>query len=553
MPKQPTSQPEVLSSTDKHQSSTSVGKHTAIMSGAIILSRITGFIRTWAMAFALGSTFLTSSYSVANNLPNLLYELVCGGVIVTAFLPVYLEVKDRLGQRAANSYASSLFSIVALFTLVISILGIIFSDQVVWTMMFLTPAENTELASYFFKFFSLQIACYSLAAITSGLLNAEREYLWPALAPVFNNLVTIVTMFSFVPLSHVSIDAAKACLAVGTTLGVLVQLLVQIPAVRKKGLQLTFNLNLKNPALKQTVVYGSPIIVITIMTCICTAFETSTALRVSEKGPAIITYARMWWTLPHAFFAVPITTTLFTELSQAYAQKNQDGFVNIMVQGLRQQIFFLLPATALLAALATPIITLYRGGTFTVEDVDAVALYLFCLAPSLPLNSLLLYYNKVYGALRKIHIYSNINLVTSLLYVLVLYIVTAPSGVGSQMGLLSIPCAFFVINLLRFILSTYYLQRTLGALPWGSVGKTLLVSGIVAGIGAVIALVLTYACTLVIGSYAGSIGRSFIVVMLAGLGGLVVSYGLAIIFKLEEASYLQRLLAKLMRRFVRAR
>ena len=71
-----------------------------------------GFVRTWAMAFALGSTLLSSSYQVANNLPNMLYELVVGGMLVTAFLPVYVSVKKRLGQQAGNEYASNLLTIV---------------------------------------------------------------------------------------------------------------------------------------------------------------------------------------------------------------------------------------------------------------------------------------------------------------------------------------------------------------------------------------------------------------------------------------------------------
>jgi len=76
-----------------------VGSSAALISFFVIISRITGFMRTWAMAFALGSTMLASSYQVANNLPNMLYELVVGGMLVTAFLPVYVSVKDRIGGK----------------------------------------------------------------------------------------------------------------------------------------------------------------------------------------------------------------------------------------------------------------------------------------------------------------------------------------------------------------------------------------------------------------------------------------------------------------------
>ena len=86
-------------------SAESVGASAALISICVIISRITGFARTWAMAFALGSTFVSSSYQVANNLPNMLYELVMGGMLITAFLPVYLSVKKQLGDRRGNEYS----------------------------------------------------------------------------------------------------------------------------------------------------------------------------------------------------------------------------------------------------------------------------------------------------------------------------------------------------------------------------------------------------------------------------------------------------------------
>ena len=73
----------------------------ALMSVLVIVSRLTGFARTWAQAYAVGATVLASCYEVANNLPTQIYELVTAGMLVTAFLPVYVSVKKRLGQKGA--------------------------------------------------------------------------------------------------------------------------------------------------------------------------------------------------------------------------------------------------------------------------------------------------------------------------------------------------------------------------------------------------------------------------------------------------------------------
>ena len=76
--------------TSSKRTEAQVGRSAAMMGVLVIISRITGFLRTWGQAYALGVTALASAYTVANNMPNQLYELVAGGIIITAFLPVYL-------------------------------------------------------------------------------------------------------------------------------------------------------------------------------------------------------------------------------------------------------------------------------------------------------------------------------------------------------------------------------------------------------------------------------------------------------------------------------
>ena len=133
----------------------------------------------WGQAFALGVTVVSSCYTVANNLPNQLYELVMGGMLITAFLPVYLSVKHRAGREGANKYASNLVSLVVIIMGVVALVGFVFAAQVVWTQSFgATDEFNSDLATYFFRFFVIEVVLYALSSILSGVLNAERDYLW---------------------------------------------------------------------------------------------------------------------------------------------------------------------------------------------------------------------------------------------------------------------------------------------------------------------------------------------------------------------------------------
>mgnify|MGYP000308513872 CR=1 FL=1 len=87
---------QVVPAEDSAEAKTAqVGRSAALMSVLVIVSRLTGFFRTWGQAYAIGVTVMASCYSIANNLPNQLYELVVAGMLTTAFLPVYMSVRDE--------------------------------------------------------------------------------------------------------------------------------------------------------------------------------------------------------------------------------------------------------------------------------------------------------------------------------------------------------------------------------------------------------------------------------------------------------------------------
>ena len=202
-----------------------VGSSAALISFFVIISRITGFMRTWAMAFALGSTMLASSYQVANNLPNMLYELVVGGMLVTAFLPVYVSVKDRLGVKGGNEYASNLLSLTFIVLGFVALLCTIFAPALIYTQSFMN--DQSTMGDAFFRFFAMQIVFYGISTIVSGLLNASRDYLWSSAAPIFNNIIVTVTFVAYAFVAPSNPELAKFIIAIGNPLGVFMQMVIR--------------------------------------------------------------------------------------------------------------------------------------------------------------------------------------------------------------------------------------------------------------------------------------------------------------------------------------
>ncbi len=126
---------------------------------------------------------LASSIGWRITFPNMLYELVVGGMLVTAFLPVYVSVKDRLGVKGGNEYASNLLSLTFILLGFVSLLCTIFRASAHLHQSFMNDQSTMGDAIFFFRFFAMQIVFYGISTIVSGLLNASRDYLWSSAAP----------------------------------------------------------------------------------------------------------------------------------------------------------------------------------------------------------------------------------------------------------------------------------------------------------------------------------------------------------------------------------
>lgn len=406
-----------------------LSKNTALISVLVIISRLTGFVRTWAQAYALGVTVIASCYSVANNLPNQLYELVIGGMLVTAFLPVYLSVKAKLGRAGANRYASNLVTIVFVLMLACTLLAAFFAYEVVFTQSFSAhKGFDVDLCVYFFRFFAIEVVLYALSSLVSGILNAERDYFWSSASPIFNNIVTIASFLAYAYVAKTNPQLALLILAVGNPLGVLIQVLMQVPSLYAHGISIRPYINLKDPQLKETLSIGLPSLVVMLCCFATVSVQTSQALSVRPEGASIAFYARLWFTLPYAILAVPITTAMFTELSADIADNNMRSYTRGIEEGSSKILFFMIPFACFLVIYALPLVRFMAAGNFTPDQLAITSLYLISLSLGLPAYALCMYLQKIASSLREMGRYAAITVLASIVQVLVCLYLTSWGG-----------------------------------------------------------------------------------------------------------------------------
>lgn len=526
----------------------SIARSTATMSVATALSRITGFVRTWATAAALGATTLAASYSVANNVPNMIFELVAGGILSALFIPTYLEVREQRGEEESWRFASHVFNLSVIALGFVAIIGIALPQPFIWTQTFRLPSsgasEVRDLAEFFFRIFAIQVVVYGGGMVVQGLLNARRRYLWPALGPVFNNVVVISTMFAVAAIGT-SHSVGLVTLAVGTTLGVVAMFAVMVPDLVRTGIKWHPELGLSDPYVRRMLLLAVPTLLYVVTNLIAVSFRNASAFAVSENGPAIVMYAWNFYQLPYGVLAVALATAVFTELSEAAGKRDMAAFKSNFTVGLRTTGVLILPSAAALVVLATPLVSLYRVGAFDAASVAPVASALRLWGFTLIFFAAMMFVLRSFYSLKDTWTpaYANLGL-TSVQIALYWTLTTGVLG-WSGLGINGIPIADGVFYALMLITLLILLRRKIGGIDLRGTATVYLKMVVASLIGGVAGFAIVSA----IDPYLTGVGGSLVEVLLGGIVVFGVALSFARLLGVKEVSWIGSLLARIRSRF----
>jgi putative peptidoglycan lipid II flippase len=341
------------------------------------LSRITGLIRVAAMTYALGvtGTKLADTYNLANTTPNIVYELLLGGILSAVFVPVLIEARERRRGDTSALVSVSLIGLAA-----VSALAAIGAPLImrIYTFRITDPvvrAQQLELATFLLRWFAPQIFFYGVSAIAQALLNVRGRFSPPAFAPVVNNLVVAATLFAYARIvgsTSLELDTgARTLLAAGTTAGVVLQALVLLPFLR--GERLRFRLDFGDPAVRRVLRLSGFVIGYVAINQLGLWVVLALANGVSG-GVTAYQVAFMFFQLPHGLFAVSLATALFPDLARAASTSDWDTFRERFAVGVRGIFFLLAPAAAGYVLLADPITRLVLArGVADARDAAVVA------------------------------------------------------------------------------------------------------------------------------------------------------------------------------------
>jgi putative peptidoglycan lipid II flippase len=515
----------------------SLGRASSMMAIANLTSRITGFLRQVALVAVLGVTALSDAYTLSNTLPNIVYELLIGGVLSSVLIPVLVRAQAEDADGGVT-YTRRLLTLAGAALLLITALAVVAAPLL--TGLYTSDAPNpvtVELAIALAYLLLPQIFFYGVGAILGAVLNSKGAFGPFAWAPVLNNVVVLAMLgaYVFTPDEH-----RLLVLGLGTTLGIVTQTVVLVPALRRVGFRYRPvwgwdpRLNAAGRLAGWSLLYAF-IGFLGYLITMRVAFA-------SGNGAATV-YSNSWLLLqvPYGVLGVSLLTALMPRMSRAAAAGRYDDVVSDLSLGSRLAAVFLIPVSALITVFGPEIgVALFGLRPGNLDGAATIGTALAVSAFGLFPYAITLLQMRVFYAMTDSRTPTFVQLFTvavKITMMLLCPVLLAPEDV--VLGLATANSLSFVAGAL---LGQLLLRRRLGRLPTRAILSTGLRTLVAAAVGAAAARGVLALLDLEPMAAVPALGRAWTAMFLAFvLGGPLILLVMRVIRVRETEPLLRRI------------
>ncbi len=357
-------------------------KSASVVSLLTLLSRITGMARELLIASTFGASALTDAFNVAFRIPNLFRRFFAEGAFSQAFVPVLAASKARDGEVATKTLIDRVATVLAWALLLVSVIGVLAAPALVWVMAsgLQKNPRSFEIAVVMTRWMFPYIAFMSLVALAAGVLNTWKRFAVPAATPVLLNLCMITAAWLGAPwFKALGLEPIYA-LAAGVLLGGVLQLGVQVVALRKLGLAPV--MGWRHGALRAAWADSGTQAIVKLMgpallgvgvAHLSMLINTQIASYLAVGSVSWITYADRLMEFPTALLGVAMGVVLMPQLATARATGDSVRYSAMLDWGLRLVVLLAVPCAVALIAFAKPLVAvLYQYGAITQNDVQQI-------------------------------------------------------------------------------------------------------------------------------------------------------------------------------------
>jgi len=352
----------------------SIAKSAGVIGFATLVSRVLGFVRDIIFAAFFGTGIYAQAFVVAFRIPNLLRDLIGEGATNSAIVPVLVEELNKNGRASFWRLANILLNLMLVVLTLLTIAGFLFARPIVFAIApgFLEDSLKFDVTVALTRVMFPYLIFIGLTAYGMGVLNSIKHFATPAYGTSLLNIALIVCMFTW--------RQDIVGLAAGVLSGGILQVIIQVPILLKSGI--VFNCRgFMHPQVKKILrlliprIFGSGVYQINVFVSTVLA---SIGRIVGEGAVAALYFSSRIMQLPLAIFAIALAQAALPTLSGHVANRQTQEFSKTINFLLRSVFFLLLPASAGLIALSSPITkTLLQRGAFTSYSTGITSSALF--------------------------------------------------------------------------------------------------------------------------------------------------------------------------------
>ena len=354
---------------------------------AYILTQLLGLVRGFLIYRVFGTTADLDSFNAANRVTEVLFNLMAGGALGSAFIPTFTGLLAREQRENAWKLASAVANLLMLTLTAIAGLAYIFAPQIVRHGLFvLAPAQapgQEDLTILLLRIMLPTVVIFGLSGLSMGILNAHQKFWLPAIAPAMYSLGQIAGVLLLPG------EMGITRLAAGALIGSLLHLLVQTPnLVRLRG-RYSATLGLRMAEVREVARLMGPRILGVAVVQVNFIVNVMIGLSLPEGSVSALTLAFTWMLMPQAAIAQSVAVAAMPTFSTQAALGRLDELRASLAASLRGVLLFSIPAALGLILLRYPLIRIYEGGEFTSRSTDMVTWALLWYAAGLVFHCLL--------------------------------------------------------------------------------------------------------------------------------------------------------------------
>ncbi|MBB4843886.1 putative peptidoglycan lipid II flippase [Paucibacter oligotrophus] len=353
----------------------------SLISVLTLASRITGLVREQMVAALYGASVYSDAFLVAFRIPNMLRRLFAEGAFSQAFVPLLAATRAKEGDAVTHALIDAVATVLLWALLATCVLGVVGAPLLVWLLGSGMPAEGRDAAVVMTRWLFPYIGCMSLVALSAGILNTWQRFLVPAATPVLLNLAVIGAGYWLSPLMVKQGYPAIYAMALGVVLGGLLQMGIQLPALKRIGVVPKFGLSIArlrvafaHPGVGTVLSKMGPALLGVGVAQLSLVINTQISSHIAVGATSWLNYADRLMEFPMALLGVALGAVLTPQLSSAQAKGDMQQYSGMLDWGLRMVMMFGLPCAVALLVFAEPLVAvLYHRKAFLALDVTHTA------------------------------------------------------------------------------------------------------------------------------------------------------------------------------------